>query len=93
VGSTCQFFSPLLPLPTNPLTYEEWAIRISTHRKLAASGVARLATPKPGAEIDRASGSTDVMDPVAERLLHGMQHTGDRWLSADTRDFIAVFAR
>jgi hypothetical protein len=27
------------------------------------------------------------------RLLHGMQHTGDRWLSADTRDFIAVFAR
>ena len=27
------------------------------------------------------------------RLLHGMQHTGDRWLSADTRDFIAVFVR
>jgi hypothetical protein len=27
------------------------------------------------------------------RLLQGMQHTGDRWLSADTRDFIAVFAR
>ena len=27
------------------------------------------------------------------RLLHGMQHTGDRWLAVDTRDFIAVFAR
>ena len=27
------------------------------------------------------------------RLLHGMQHTGDRWLTADTRDFIAVFTR
>jgi hypothetical protein len=28
-----------------------------------------------------------------KRLLHGMQHTGDRWLTADTRDFIAVFTR
>ncbi|MDQ1426130.1 MAG: hypothetical protein QOD72_3628, partial [Acidimicrobiaceae bacterium] len=27
------------------------------------------------------------------RLLAGMEHTDDRWLSEDTRDFIAVFAR
>jgi hypothetical protein len=27
------------------------------------------------------------------RLLPGMQHTGNRWLTADTRDFVAVFAR
>jgi hypothetical protein len=27
------------------------------------------------------------------RLLTGMKHTGDRWLSEDTRDFIAVFTR
>jgi hypothetical protein len=27
------------------------------------------------------------------RLLQGMQHTGDRWLTADTRDFLAVFTR
>jgi hypothetical protein len=27
------------------------------------------------------------------RLLRGMQHTGDRWLTEDTRDFIAVFTR
>ncbi len=28
-----------------------------------------------------------------QRLLKGMQHTGDRWLTEDTRDFIAVFTR
>ncbi|MCU1397315.1 MAG: hypothetical protein JWN62_424 [Acidimicrobiales bacterium] len=28
-----------------------------------------------------------------QRLLHGMQHTGDRWLTEDTRDFVAVFSR
>ena len=28
-----------------------------------------------------------------QRLLHGMQHTGDRWLTEDTRDFVAVFTR
>ena len=27
------------------------------------------------------------------KLLSGMQHTGDRWLTEDTRDFIAVFTR
>jgi hypothetical protein len=27
------------------------------------------------------------------RLLAGMQHTGNRWLSVDTRDFVAVFSR
>ncbi len=27
------------------------------------------------------------------RLLPGMQHTGNRWLTEDTRDFVAVFAR
>ena len=27
------------------------------------------------------------------RLLSGMEHTDDRWLTEDTRDFIAVFAR
>ena len=27
------------------------------------------------------------------KLLDGMQHTGDRWLSEDTRDFVAVFRR
>ncbi|MCU1502216.1 MAG: hypothetical protein JWM12_1570, partial [Ilumatobacteraceae bacterium] len=27
------------------------------------------------------------------RVLPGMQHSGDRWLTEDTRDFIAVFAR
>jgi hypothetical protein len=27
------------------------------------------------------------------QLLHGMEHTGDRWLTEDTRDFIAVFRR
>ncbi len=27
------------------------------------------------------------------RLLPGMRHTGDRWLTTDTRDFIAVFTR
>lgn len=28
-----------------------------------------------------------------QRLMKGMQHTGDRWLTEDTRDFIAVFTR
>jgi hypothetical protein len=28
-----------------------------------------------------------------QRLLTGMEHTDDRWLTEDTRDFIAVFAR
>ena len=28
-----------------------------------------------------------------KRLLRGMQHTGDRWLTEDTRDFVAVFTR
>jgi hypothetical protein len=27
------------------------------------------------------------------RILSGMEHTGDRWLTVDTRDFIAVFVR
>ena len=27
------------------------------------------------------------------KLLTGMQHTGDRWLTEDSRDFIAVFIR
>ena len=27
-----------------------------------------------------------------KRLLSGMQHTGNRWLTEDTRDFVAVFA-
>ena len=26
-----------------------------------------------------------------KRLLSGMQHTGSRWLTEDTRDFVAVF--
>ena len=29
---------------------------------------------------------------TGKQLLSGMQHTGDRWLAEDTRDFIAVFA-
>ena len=28
---------------------------------------------------------------TGKQLLSGMQHTGDRWLTEDTRDFIAVF--
>ena len=28
-----------------------------------------------------------------KRLLSGMQHTGNRWLTEDTRDFVAVFMR
>jgi hypothetical protein len=28
-----------------------------------------------------------------KRLLKGMEHTGDRWLTEDTRDFFAVFTR
>ena len=28
-----------------------------------------------------------------KRLLPGMQHTGNRWLSEDTRDFVAAFVR
>jgi hypothetical protein len=28
-----------------------------------------------------------------QRLLNGMEHTDDRWLTEDTRDFIAVFTR
>lgn len=28
-----------------------------------------------------------------QQLLKGMQHTGDRWLTEDTRDFVAVFTR
>ncbi|HKN46206.1 MAG TPA: phosphodiester glycosidase family protein [Propionibacteriaceae bacterium] len=28
-----------------------------------------------------------------KRLLVGMQHTGNRWLTEDTRDFVAVFMR
>ena len=28
-----------------------------------------------------------------KRLLSGMEHTGDRWLTEDTRDFVAIFAR
>ena len=27
------------------------------------------------------------------KLLSGMEHTGDRWLTEDTRDFVAIFAR
>lgn len=28
-----------------------------------------------------------------KKLLPGMQHTGDRWLTEDTRDFVAIFVR
>jgi hypothetical protein len=28
-----------------------------------------------------------------KRLLPGMQHTGNRWLTEDTRDFVAAFVR
>ena len=27
------------------------------------------------------------------KMLADMRHTGDRWLSEDTRDFVAIFAR
>ncbi|MEO5899602.1 MAG: hypothetical protein ABIR68_05665, partial [Ilumatobacteraceae bacterium] len=30
---------------------------------------------------------------VGTRILPGMQHSGNRWLSEDTRDFVAVFER
>jgi len=30
---------------------------------------------------------------TGKRLITGMQHTGDRWLTEDTRDFVAAFVR
>lgn len=30
---------------------------------------------------------------TGKRLMSGMQHTGNRWLTEDTRDFVAVFGR
>lgn len=30
---------------------------------------------------------------TGKRLMSGMQHTGNRWLTEDTRDFVAVFER
>ncbi|MEO7370617.1 MAG: hypothetical protein ABIZ69_07135, partial [Ilumatobacteraceae bacterium] len=34
------------------------------------------------------SGST-----TGKRLMHGMQHNGNRWLTEDSRDFVAAFRR
>jgi hypothetical protein len=30
---------------------------------------------------------------IGKRLITGMQHTGNRWLTEDTRDFVAAFVR
>lgn len=30
---------------------------------------------------------------TGKRLMSGMQHNGNRWLTEDTRDFVAAFVR
>ena len=37
--------------------------------------------------------STSAGQTNGKRLLPGMQHTGNRWLTEDTRDFVAAFVR
>ncbi len=37
--------------------------------------------------------TTSLGKTSGKRLITGMQHTGNRWLTEDTRDFVAVFVR